>query len=58
MSASASLIPQEKLRCRRSAWLSVRSWPLNLKIGVVIVTLIAAGGHLRPRIDAVQPDHR
>ena len=40
MSASATLIPQEKTARRRSALLSVRNWPINLKIGVAIVTLL------------------
>ena len=55
MSAEANLITIEIAPRRKSALRSVRSWPANLKIGAVIVTLIVLAGVFAPLLTPYNP---
>jgi peptide/nickel transport system permease protein len=55
MSAEVNLLQIDAAPRRRSAFLSVRSWPVNLKIGAVIVMLIILAGVFAPLLTPYNP---
>jgi peptide/nickel transport system permease protein len=56
MSVESNSIPNvEPVLRRKTAWSSIRGWPINLKIGVVIVAIVLLAGVLAPVLTPYDP---